>query len=255
MVLAKNQVPTSEEIFYPESDGKPMADNTKQWNWIVYIKEGHEAVYDGQEVFVAGDMFWYPVEGRPDINQAPDTLIALGRPKGHRGSYKQWEEKHIPPQVVFEVWSPSNRQKEMEGKRAFYEQYGVEEYYEFDPDRLKLKGWIRQGGKLEAIPQMQGWVSPLTGVRFELAVGDTDKELKLYQPDGTQFKTYLELIHERREAIEAYIGEQEARKQLEQEWIREQQARKQAELERNEAERRLQELIAKLKAQGVDIPE
>jgi hypothetical protein len=180
----------------------------------------------------------------------------------------------------------------------------VEEYYEFDPDRLKLKGWIRQGGKLEAIPQMQGWVSPLTGVRFELAVGDTDRELKLYQPDGTQFKTYLELIHERREAIEAYIGEQEARKQLEQEWMREQQARireqeareqaeqermreqqarireqeareqaeqermreqqariheqearEQAERERNEAEKRLQDLLAKLKAQNIELPE
>jgi hypothetical protein len=27
------------EIIYPDSDGKPMADNTKQFRWIVTIKE------------------------------------------------------------------------------------------------------------------------------------------------------------------------------------------------------------------------
>ncbi len=28
------------EIVYPDSDGKPMADNTLQFRWIVTIKEG-----------------------------------------------------------------------------------------------------------------------------------------------------------------------------------------------------------------------
>ena len=55
-------------IVYPETDGKPMAENTLQFEWIVTIKEGLETVFrDRAEVFVAGDLFWYPVEGRPDI--------------------------------------------------------------------------------------------------------------------------------------------------------------------------------------------
>ncbi|KAF0217918.1 MAG: hypothetical protein FD167_5135, partial [bacterium] len=29
-------------VYYPESDGKPMAENTTQYKWIVTIKEGLE---------------------------------------------------------------------------------------------------------------------------------------------------------------------------------------------------------------------
>lgn len=51
-------------------------------------------------------LLWYPVESHPEIRTAPDVLVVFGRPKGHRGSYKQWEEDNIPPQVVFEILSP-----------------------------------------------------------------------------------------------------------------------------------------------------
>ncbi|WP_448562404.1 hypothetical protein [Trichothermofontia sp.] len=35
-------------------------------------------------------------------------MVVFGRPKGRRGPYRQWQEAQIPPQVVFEVLSPSN---------------------------------------------------------------------------------------------------------------------------------------------------
>ena len=35
-------------------------------------------------------------------------MVVFGRPKGRRGSYRQWEEDNIPPQVVFEILSPGN---------------------------------------------------------------------------------------------------------------------------------------------------
>ncbi|MFM5899607.1 MAG: Uma2 family endonuclease, partial [Dolichospermum sp.] len=83
-------------IIYPDSDGQPMADNTKQFRWIVLIKENLESLFANDEtVFVAGDLLWYPVEGRPDIRVAPDVLVAFGRPKGDRGSYRQWQEDNI----------------------------------------------------------------------------------------------------------------------------------------------------------------
>jgi hypothetical protein len=37
------------------------------------------------------DLLWYPVRGQPRLRMAPDVLVALGRPKGYRGSYRQWE--------------------------------------------------------------------------------------------------------------------------------------------------------------------
>jgi Uma2 family endonuclease len=54
---------------------------------------------------VAGDLFWYPVEGHPEIVVAPEVFIVFGRPKAPRRSYKQWEEGGIAPQVVFEIIS------------------------------------------------------------------------------------------------------------------------------------------------------
>src|ERR1022692_1906330 len=81
------RVPLESEIDYPDSDGKPIADNTLQFDWIVKIYHGLNYVFrDRSDVFVAADLFWYPVEGRPDIRTAPDGMVSLGRPKGHRGS-------------------------------------------------------------------------------------------------------------------------------------------------------------------------
>jgi hypothetical protein len=89
-------------VTYPDGDGRPMADNTRQWEDMVVTKCGLEAVFrDRSDVFVAGDLLWYPVEGNNTIRQAPDVMVAFSRPKGHRGSYKQWEEGGIAPQVVF----------------------------------------------------------------------------------------------------------------------------------------------------------
>jgi Uma2 family endonuclease len=48
------------EVEYPESDGKPMADNTEQYQWLVKIKENLESWYANvPDVFIAGDLFWY----------------------------------------------------------------------------------------------------------------------------------------------------------------------------------------------------
>ncbi|NET44713.1 MAG: Uma2 family endonuclease [Okeania sp. SIO2B3] len=100
-------------IIYPESDGKPMADHTKQFRWITLIHGNLSWLFANDEmVFVAGDLLWYPVEGNPKITQAPDVMVIFGVPKGDRGSYKQWEENNIAPQVVFDILSPSNTQKD-----------------------------------------------------------------------------------------------------------------------------------------------
>ncbi len=133
------------QIDYPDSDGQPMADNTLQFQWIVTLKENLELQFsDRADVFVAGDLLWYPVEGSNEIRRAPYVLVALGRPKGKRGSYRQWQEDNITPQVVFEVLSPGNTLAEMALKWQFYDRYGVEEYYLYDPDKNDLTGWQRQ---------------------------------------------------------------------------------------------------------------
>jgi Uma2 family endonuclease len=230
-------------IVYPESDGKPIAENTKQFDYITTIKWGVEALFrDDPSVFIAGDLLWYPVEGHPEITTAPDTMVVFGRPKGPRRSYLQWEEGGIGPQVVFEVLSPSNTTAEMARKLEFYERHGVEEYYVYDPDRGRLRGWLREhDGELEAVESMHGWVSPRLGVRFELE----DGELLLYRPDGERFASYLELVTQRERAHQ--LAEQE-RERAEQERERAEQERERAEQER----RRVDRLAERLRSLGVD---
>ncbi len=121
--------PKPGEVYYPESDGKRIADNTEQFNWIVLLVRNLKALFaDNPNVFVAGDLLWYPVQGRVDISMAPDAMVAFGRRMGDRGCYKQWEEGGIAPQVVFEVRSPNNTAAEMLDKFNAYGRFGVEEY-------------------------------------------------------------------------------------------------------------------------------
>lgn len=230
------------KIIYPESDGQPMADNTEQFRWIVTIQGGIDALFkDDPNVFVAGDLLWYPVEGNNKIRVAPDTMVAFGRPKGKRGSYLQWQEDNIAPQVVFEVLSPGNTLTEMAKKQEFYLRYGVEEYYIYDPDKIDLCGWIRQGENFEAIETINGWVSPRLGVRFVMG----DEGLELYRPDGRKFSTYIELDTERQLAEE--LAETE-RQRAETERQMAETERQRAEIERQRADR----LAEKLRELGID---
>src|SRR5207248_4491498 len=159
------ELPPRPKVIYPDSDGQPMADNTLQFEWITTIKGNLDALFlDNPNVFVAGDLLWYPVEGNNTLRFAPDVMVAFGRPKGYRGSYRQWEEGGVAPQVVFEVLSPGNRFGEMARKFIFYEQYGVQEYYVYDPDRVRLKAHRRRDGEFEEIDDANGWVSPLLGI-------------------------------------------------------------------------------------------
>ncbi len=183
-------------VLYPDSDGEPLAENTLQYEWITTIKGGLDVVFqDNPLVFVAGDLLWYPVEGNNKLRTAPDSMVVFGRPKGYRGSYLQWLEDGIAPQVAFEVLSPGNRATEMAKKQDFYEQYGVEEYYIYDPDDGALRGLLRNPTtrRFEAIPQMEGWVSPRLNVRFHVVGVD----LQLFGPDGRRFLSYVEMGRER----------------------------------------------------------
>jgi Uma2 family endonuclease len=186
-MVSQIQPQTQPEIIYPDSDGKPLANNTIQFRWIVEIKQNLDWLFAADpNVFVAGDLFWYPVEGRNTIVNAPDVMVVFGRPKGDRLSYQQWKEGGIPPQVVFEILSPSNTKVEMDKKLLFYDRYGVEEYYIYDPDSNSLQGWLRDENGLDVIPQMENWVSPRLKIRF---VPSPDG-LQLYRPDSERFLSY-----------------------------------------------------------------
>jgi Uma2 family endonuclease len=195
------------EVIYPSSDGQRMAENTRQYEWIVTIKGNLDIICTGERAaFVAGDNLIYPVEGDNTIRMAPDVYVAFGRPRGHRGSYQVWLEENIFPQVIFEILSPSNTRREMELKRDFYRTYGVEEFYIYDPDRVTLEGWQRTKRRFNQVAEMHGHISPRLGIRFDMAGLD----LEITGPDGKPFLSFAEL-HERAE-VEHKRAEQERKR-------------------------------------------
>lgn len=85
--------------------------------------------------FAASDMFIYPTRG--SSGRAPDIFVAFGAgdrdAKGmKRNSYKLFEGEPVPS-FVLEVLSGSTSDDDLGPKRTAYAEWGIEEYWMFDP--------------------------------------------------------------------------------------------------------------------------
>lgn len=179
-------------VVYPDHDGEPMADNTLHYEWITVLEQNLDAELPD---FVAGDSLWYPVQGEVAIRRAPDVLVALGRPKGHRGSYRQWEEGDVPPQLVVEVRSLKNTGPHLASKLAFYRRYGSREVLVLDPDRHRLDVWSEGEAAFRRIPPGETYVSTVLGIRFCATA-----PIQVTFADGRPFETFADLLRSRGEA-------------------------------------------------------
>jgi Uma2 family endonuclease len=240
------QAPFSAQLLYPDSDGKPIANNTEQYEWIVRLVTNLKHLLKNEVAFVAGDLLWYPVEVEepPAPRQAPDVMVALGRPAGYRGSYKQWQEDNIAPQVVFEILSPSNTRREMAEKQKFYEDYGVLESYYYDPERKDFWGFVRSQPDdiCTLITALYlPWTSPLLQIKFELMADG----LAVFHPNGEPFAEPETMFLER---DAARLAEQEARAERD----RAQAERDRALLREEQTQAKLNQALAKLQELGID---
>lgn len=114
----------------------------------------------------------------------------------YRGSYKQWEEENIAPQVVFEILSPSNFASELSKKQNFYVQYGVLEMYVYDPISYEFWGLVQS--QRDEIPRLitplnLPWVSLALGIEFN----PFDDGLQVFYPNGNVFKDPEEALQEK----------------------------------------------------------
>jgi hypothetical protein len=173
------------------------------------------------------------------------VYVAFGRPRGHRGSYKVWEESGVFPQVIFEVLAPSNTEAEMQTKREFYFNHGAEEYYEFDPEAGTWLGFLLNAttGVPEQIANMDGFISPRLRMRFAFR----PLELLVFRPDGSRFLSFQEIVDLAEASQElAQIQRQRAdaeyeRAETERQLKEDQRRRAETERQRAEIERRLRE--------------
>ena len=224
-------IPLQREVFYPESDGKPMAETEIHAREMVYLFEGIEDhLRDVQDVYVGIDMLLYYVEGDPRASVAPDVFVVLGVPRGVRRIYKFWEEGK-PPSLMIEVTSSSTRREDL-AKKQLYERLGVEEYILHDPlgDYLRppLQGYRLVKGRYQAIPLAAdgSLLSQVVGLRFK----PEPSGIRLVDPAAeTVLMTRQEEAAARRAAEQKTAQEATARRAAEQKASQEATARRAAE--------------------------
>ncbi len=149
-------IPLQREIYYPESDGKPMAETELHANVMFDLIHALQARYAGDmDVQVGGNLLFYYEEGNPRASVSPDVYVTRGIPKGPRDTYLLWEEG-LPPCFVIEVTSKSTASEDLRRKKALYEGLGIEEYFLFDPREEylhpRLQGYWLVNGRYQPIP-------------------------------------------------------------------------------------------------------
>ena len=157
-------IPLQRDIYYPESDGQPMAETDlhrdEMFDLIQALKRRYRGVPD---VYVSGNLFFYYIKGDPRAVVAPDVFLVKGVEKRPRRTYKLWEEGRVPS-LVIELTSDSTRDEDLSKKKVCYERLGVEEYFLHDPYQDYLD------------PTLQGF--RLTNDRYQRIEPETDGSLR-----------------------------------------------------------------------------
>ena len=229
------------EVYYPDTDGLPVAESDFQLGPLIYALDALRAYFQGRDdVYVAGDLFLYYEEGNPSAVVAPDVFVVLGAPNHARASYMLWREPKAPD-FVLEITSQSTQVQDQGTKRERYALLGVREYFLYDPTRdylePMLQGLRLVGNVYRPIPSTtspEGTLvlrSDVLGLELRLE----DETLRLYDPTtGQRLLSYQEAEQARREA-------EQARREAEQ-------GRQAAEARAQTAEARVAELEARLRA-------
>ena len=150
----------SPAIFYPSSDGEPVAETYDHLYVLLVTLEVLRQYLGARQATVLGNQFLYYAQGFPRLRIAPDVMVIFDVSPGGRDNYKIWEEGQVPA-VIFEMTSPSTRNQDEGFKKTLYEQLGVQEYWQFDP-----KGeWIAE--QLRGYRLHRDLYEPITDSRSE----------------------------------------------------------------------------------------
>ena len=212
-------------IEYPESDGKPIGETDLHRDAMVRHIELLKQHYQGQEVYVSGDLLVYYEEGNPKKFIVPDAFIVKGLKQFPRRTFQLWNEK-IAPQLVIETTSRKTRQRDQNVKPSIYAQIGVHEYFIFDPtsDYLNppLQGYrLVDGAYVRIATDAQG---ALPSQELGLQLMLVDGELEFIDPDSgqrllTAEEGRLQELEARQREVDRRIREAEARKKAEDEVV------------------------------------
>jgi Uma2 family endonuclease len=213
------KVRSPREIYYPESDGKPMAETDVHRDWMVLIIERLKARYRGKRVYVSGNLLIYYEEGNPKKSVAPEVFAVLECEQRRRRIFKIWEEGK-GPDFILETTSRKTRREDQGPKPALFAKLRVPEFFLYDPlaEWLKppLQGFrLKNGDHARIPPEPDGsLISKQLGIRFILE----DGQLAMFD-----VKTGERILSDGERTLEMekrLAEEQAARKKLEEELAR-----------------------------------
>ena len=212
---------TKPEIFYPETDGMPLADGHYQLEYFMEVVSVLKLFFkDNPRVAVSGDTFIYFVEGDPFRWVAPDCYVAVDISMDsieRFNTYRVWEVGKVPD-FVLEIGSPSTARNDLGEKRDLYAQLGFGEYWLFDPSGGEHYGepligqYLEDGAyqRFEMRSETDGVVwahSP--ALNLDLCWGDG--RLRFYDPVAGRWLQNIQETDARAEAAEVRAGDAEAR--------------------------------------------
>ncbi len=204
----------TDEIYYPEGDGKPIAESDVHFQLSAKTTLTLQAYYrDESHVYVAANNFLYYVKGNPRKSVSPDVYVVYGVEKRLRKTYKVWAENGIVPSVIFEFTSDSTKGDDNDVKFPLYEQVlKADEYFRYDPtgDYLnpRLQGFRLERGEYQSIPLENG--DRLYSQNLQLFLVMIGEDFRFYDPKTREF---LKTPEETREAYEATRQAYEATRQ------------------------------------------
>jgi Uma2 family endonuclease len=171
--------PTTKEIFYPETDGKPMAESDLHRGVMFAIIRLLQRFFLKRRVYVSGNLLIYYEQGNPYKSISPDCFIVREIEPHLRDVYKIWEEGK-GPEVVFEVSSKTTRHVDFGKKMRLYAELGVQEYFIYDPTAEYLDP------PLFAYELVGGGYVPMKPVKEEVVIGDL-----AFVPGQTEAPEYI----------------------------------------------------------------
>ena len=266
---AASSIPATraDDVFYPDSDGKPMAEN--MWGAKAILNAEGDLGAVRPKALVAADILVYPEEGNNRKSIAPDVLVAFDVGTHNRSSYFVWEEGK-PPDWVLEVASPSTQAKDRERKRRDYAEMGVPEYWMFDAKgdvypkgTPRLRGLKLKDGKYHAMKShVAGGKRMIHSEVLGLDVRSENGLLRFHDPEtgrDVRHRSEIEADEELAQAAtqHAQAATQHAqaateRAQAATEHARAAAERAQAEVKQEAAQRKIAEALAQQKSARAD---
>jgi Uma2 family endonuclease len=202
--------PLADDLDYPTSDGRAMAETELHMRLMVALIETLEAFFRANpRVYVWGNLLVFYERGNRRKHVSPDVFVVRGVPKRVRPNYLVWREGKAP-EVVIELTSKSTRKEDTEKKYALYRDVlKVKEYFLFDPyeDYLKppFQGYRLVRGQYVAIKPVAGRLpSRILGLRLErdgsdLRLWGPETGLRLPTPEEARRSAEAEIERLRRE--------------------------------------------------------